>query len=97
MCMSLNIFIPFQPPEIDICSMLAVKYYDVKISFKEEVVVSDRTDDTAISFKHSDDPSSITFTVNVTVVDIKGQKSIPTIAETNIGMQNVIPITVWLS
>ena len=65
------------------CSMLAVKCYDVKISFKEMVVVSNRTDDTAISFKHPDD----TFTVNVTVVDIKGQKSIPTIAETNIGMQ----------
>ena len=95
--MSLNIFIPFQPPEIDICSMLALKYYDIKVSSKGVEVFSGRTNDTATSFKHSDDPSSITFTVNVTVVDIKGQRSIPTIAKTNIGMQNVIPITVWVS
>ena len=70
--------------------MLAVKYYDFRISSNEIVIVSGRTNDTTISFEHSDNNSRIVFIVNVTVVDIKGQRSVSTIAEKIIGMQNMI-------
>ena len=71
-----------QPPEIDKCSMLAIKHYDVIIYSEEgEIIISKETDANSVTFpmKHFKTYSNIVFTVNVTVtvVDIKGQRSTP--------------------
>ena len=78
-----------QLPEIDICSMLAIKHYDVRISSSKGEVLSEKNDSTTVIFDHLDNHSTITYTVSITVVDIKGQRSIPTVTEMTIGIQNV--------
>ena len=50
-------------------------------------VLSEKVDNTTVIFDHLDNHSTITYTVSITVVDIKGQRSIPTVTETTIGMQ----------
>ena len=70
-----------QQPEINKCSMLAIKHYDVRIySGEGEIIASGKTDVNSITlpFEHMNDYSNIVFTavnVAVTVVDIKGQRS----------------------
>ena len=70
-----------QPPEIDKCSMFAIKHYDVIIfSVEGEIIVSKETDINSVTLpmKHLSDYSSTAFTVinvAVTVVDIEGQRS----------------------
>ena len=71
-----------QAPEIDKCSMLAIKHYDVIIYSEEgEVIESKETDINSVTFpmEHFNDNSNTAFIVNVTVtvVDIEGQRSTP--------------------
>ena len=78
-----------QPPEIDTCSMLAIKHYDVRINSSKGEVLSEKVDNTTVIFDHLDNHSTITYTVSITVVDIKGQRSIPTVTEMTTYMQNI--------
>ena len=71
-------FCTFQPPKVNNCTMLAIDYYDVRINSIEGEIVSERIyNKTTLLFEYSNNHSnsSITFRVNVTVVDIKGQRS----------------------
>ena len=70
-----------QQPEIDSCSMLAIKHYDVRIYSDEgEIVASGITEITSItlSIKHMNDYSTFTGNVTITVVDVEGQRSTTT-------------------
>ena len=73
-----------QQPDIDSCSMLAIKHYDVTIYSDEgEIITSGITDVNSItlSIKHNmNNYSNTAFTVNitVTVVDIEGRRSTTT-------------------
>ena len=73
-----------QQADIDSCSMLAIKHYDVIVYSDEgEIITSVITDVNSItlSIKHNmNDYSNTAFTVNVTVtvVDIEGQRSATT-------------------
>lgn len=58
--------------------MLPIEYYDVRISYSENVVVSGRTNSTTVSLNLVDDYSR-SVTVNITVVDVKGQRSKSTV------------------
>ena len=69
--------------------MLAIKHYDVRINSSKGEVLSEKVDNTTVIFDHLDYHSTITYTVSITVVDIKGQRSIPTVTETTIGMQDI--------
>ena len=69
-----------QAPEIDKCSMSAIKHYDIIIYSEEgEIIESKETDINSVTFpmEHFNDNSNTAFTVNVTVtvVDIEGQRS----------------------
>ena len=80
-------FLLLQPPGIDNCYMLAIKHYDVRINSSKGEVLSEKIDITTVIFDYLDNQSTIT--INITVIDIKGQRSIPTITETTIGIQNI--------
>ena len=68
-----------QAPEIDKCSMFAIKHYDVIIySVDGEIIISKETDINSVTLPMNfNDYSNTAFTVNVTVtvVDIEGQRS----------------------
>ena len=69
-----------QPPEVDNCTMLAIDYYDIKINSSEcEILYRRIYDNTTLSFNYSTNHPSITFTVSVTIVDTKGQRSNSTV------------------
>ena len=75
----INLFF-MQAPEIDKCSMLAIKHYDVIIYSEEgEIIESKETgiNSVTLPMEHLNDNSNTAFTVNVTVtvVDIEGQRS----------------------
>ena len=86
-----------QPPEIDWCSMLAIKHYDVTIYPDDgEIIISKETDVNSVTFpmKHFKTYSNTAFMVNVTVtvVDIEGQKSTTSTHTVIInGTQNINP------
>ena len=70
-----------QPPVIDKCSMLPVQHYHVRIISSEGEMISAQNDAAAaIMFKHFNNHVNITFTVNITVVDIKGLRSASSVA-----------------
>ena len=66
--------------------MLAIKHYDVQIYSDEVEVLSVKSDNTTLSFDHLDNHTRITYTVNITVVDIKGQRSDASVTNRSIGM-----------
>ena len=70
-----------QVPEIDKCYMLPIKHYDVRInSSKCELKIAISTvNETTLTCEDND--KGITFTVNITVVDINGQRSNSTVTE----------------
>ena len=71
--------------------MLPVQYYHVTINSSEGEVISEPSDNTTtLMFKHLDNHLNITFTVNITVVDIKGLRSASSVVMKTIGMQNLI-------
>ena len=70
--------------------MSAVKHYDVRISNKDEVVSQKLYNTTNFLFDHSDYHLNFTLIINITVIDIKGQRSNSTIITKTIGIQNII-------
>ena len=83
-------YIYLQPPEIDKCSMLAVKHYDVRVSNKDEVISQNIYNATNFIFEHSEYHLHFTLNINITVIDIKGQRSNSTIITKTIGIQNIV-------
>ena len=73
--------------------MLAIKYYDVQIYSGEGEVLSEKTDNTTILFDHLDNHTRITYTVNITVVDIKEQRSDASVTNRTIGMPGMADMT----
>ena len=73
--------------------MLAIKHYDVQIYSDEVKVLSVKTDNTTLLFDHLDNSTKITYTVNIIVVDIKGQRSDASITNRSIGMPGMADIT----
>ena len=84
-----NCALLLQPPEIDTCSMLTIKHYDLRINSSKGEVLSEKIDNTTVLFDHLDNHSTIAYTVSITVVDIKGQRSIPAVTEMTIDIQNI--------
>ena len=84
----------FQPPEIDECSMVAVEHYDVRISSSDGEILLERTEpDNEITFM-LDDNLMITLKINITVVDINGQRSESAVVEryiTGVHIPNEVP------
>ena len=70
--------------------MLATKYYDVRISNKDEVISHGIYNTTNFLFEHSDYHLSFTFNISITVIDIEGQRSNSTVITKTIGMENII-------
>jgi len=70
--------------------MLAIQYYDVRITSSEGEIVSRIDNATVFSFQYLDNQSNIKFTINITVFDIKGQNSNSTVIVKTFGMQNDI-------
>ena len=83
-------YVYLQPPEIDKCSMLAVKHYDVRISNKDEEISQNFYNRTNFLFEHLDNRLNFTLIINITVIDIKGQRSNSTAITKTIGFQNII-------
>ena len=71
--------------------MLAVKHYEVIISNEDEVISHRNYNTTNFLFEISDyHLSSSTFTINITVIDVKGQRSNSTVITKTIDIQNMI-------
>ena len=96
-----------QPPLIDECSMVAVKHYDVRISSSDSEIMLERTEPdyaTTVMFDYVGSHSIITFKINITVIDINGQRSNSTVVERSIyNMTNIrsskfiaIPMTITI-
>ena len=61
--------------------MLPVQHYHVRIISSEGEVISETNNNaTTLMFKHLDNQVNITFTVNITVIDIKGLRSASSVA-----------------
>ena len=70
--------------------MLPVQHYHVRIISSEGEVISEQSNNaTTLMFKHLDNQVNITFTVDITVIDIKGLRSTSSVTLKTIGMQNV--------
>ena len=67
------VYVHLQPPEINKCSMLATKHYDVRISNEDEVISHKIYNTTNFIFEHSDYHLSFTFNISIAIIDIKGQ------------------------
>ena len=83
-----SLYVHLQPSEIDKCSVLATKYYDVRISNEDEVISHGIYNTTNFIFEHSDYYLSFTFNISITVIDFKGQRSNSTVITKTIGIQN---------
>ena len=74
--------------------MVAVKHYDVRISSSDGEIMLERTEsDNEITFVLDDD-LIITLEINITVVNINGQRSESSVVERNITgkhIQNAVP------
>ena len=72
----------FQAPEIDKCTMLPIKHYEVRINSSDgKVVPKEDINETTLVFDDMDKQSKATYTVNITVVNINGQTSNSTVTE----------------
>ena len=89
--MCFKILFTLQPPVFDKCSMLPVQHYHVRIISSEgEIISEEKVKATTLMFKHLENQVNITFTMNITVVDIKGLRSASSVVMKTIGMQNAI-------
>ena len=70
--------------------MLEVKWYDVMISSSQSKLTSIKSNTTTLLYEYLDDSSNITITVNIVVVDSKGQRSNSTVTMKTIYIQNTI-------
>ena len=68
--------------------MLTTKHYDVRISNEDEVISHKIYNTTNFIFAHSDYHLSFTININITVIDIKEQRSNSTVITKTIGIQN---------
>ena len=78
----------FQLPEIDECCMVAVKHYLVRISSSDSEIMLERTEPDharTFMFDYVGSHSIITFKINITVIDINGQRSNSSVVERTIG------------
>ena len=72
----------FQVPETDKYTMLPIKHYEVRINSSDgKVVPKEVVNETTLVFDDMDKQSKITYTVNITVVDINRQMSSSTVTE----------------
>ena len=77
--------------------MLPVQHYHVKIISSEGEIISEQNDySTTLMLICLDNHLNNTFTVNITVVDIKGLRSAPSIVMKTVGMQNVIASYIFI-
>ena len=68
--------------------MLPVQHYHVRIVSSEgEIILAQKDNATTLMLKCLDNHLNITFTVNITVVDIKGLRSASSVVMKTIGMQ----------
>ena len=66
--------------------MLPVQHYHVRIISSEGEIISAQNDNaTTLMFEHLDNQVNITFTVNITVIDIKGLRSASSVVMKTIG------------
>ena len=70
--------------------MLAVKHYEVIISNEDEIISHKIYKTPNYLFEHSDYQFNSTFTINITVINIKGQRSNSTVTTKTIDIQNII-------
>ena len=70
--------------------MLAVKHYEVIISNEDEIISHKIYNTTNFLFEHLDYQFNSTFTISITVISIKGQRSNSTVTTKTIGIQNMI-------
>ena len=70
--------------------MFAVKHYDVIISSKDQIISQKLYNTTNFLFEHSDYHLNFTLIMNITVIDIKGQRSNSTVITKTIGFPNII-------
>ena len=71
--------------------MLEVEWYDAMISFSQSELTSIKSNVTTLLYEYLDDSSNITITVNIVVVDSKGQRSNSTVIMKTICIQNTMP------
>ena len=73
--------------------MLEDKWYDVMISSSQSKLTSIKSNATTLLllYEYLDDSLNITITVNIVVVDSKGQRSNSTVTMKTIYIQNTIP------
>ena len=66
--------------------MVAVEHYDVRISYSDGKILERTVPDNATTFMfdYMDDDLIITFNINITVVDINGQRSESSVVKRNI-------------
>ena len=67
--------------------MVAVKHYDVRISSSDGEMMLERTEPdyaTTVMFDYVGNHSIITFKINITVIDINGQRSNSSVVERSI-------------
>ena len=71
-----------QVPEIDKCSMLPIKHYDVRINSSKGNVAKAIVNETTLNvYENMDKSLEITYSVNITVIDMNGQRSNSTVTE----------------
>ena len=70
--------------------MLAVKHYEVIVSNEDEVISHRNYNTTNFLFEISDYHLSSTFTIDITVIDVIGQRSNSIVITKTIGIQNMI-------
>ena len=61
--------------------MLPIEHYDVRINSSKGEVKEAIVNETTLIYEDMDKDSKITYTVNITVVDINGQRSNSTVTE----------------
>ena len=59
--------------------MLSVKHYDVRISNENEAISQTIYNTTSFLFEHSEYHLNFTLIINITIIDIKGQRSNSTV------------------
>ena len=67
--------------------MVAVKHYDVRINSNDGEIMLERTEPDHVPtfmFDYVDNRSVITFKINITVIDINGQRSNSSVVERSI-------------
>ena len=70
--------------------MLEIDYYDVIIRSSQSGISEIKSNTATLLYKYLNDNSNVTFTVNIIVVDINGQRSNSTVIMETIYMPSTI-------